>query len=53
MRVFNARGQVLAGAVVTDGIIKGTVAIHEGAWYDPADAGQSENHYVSLVALTC
>lgn len=42
VRVFNARGQILAGAVVTDGIIKGTVAIHEGAWYDPADAGQSE-----------
>lgn len=42
VRVFNTRGQILAGAVVTEGIIKGTVAIHEGAWYDPADADQSE-----------
>ncbi|QLB14710.1 trimethylamine N-oxide reductase I catalytic subunit [Mannheimia granulomatis] len=42
VRLFNKRGQVLAGAVVTDGIIKGTVCLHEGAWYDPADLGQSE-----------
>lgn len=42
VRIFNHRGQVLAGAVVTDGIIKGTVALHEGAWYDPADLGQTE-----------
>lgn len=42
VRIFNKRGQVLAGAVVTDGIIKGTVALHEGAWYDPMDLGVSE-----------
>ncbi|MDH2997042.1 trimethylamine N-oxide reductase I catalytic subunit [Pasteurellaceae bacterium LFhippo2] len=42
VRIFNKRGQVLAGAVVTDGIIKGTVALHEGAWYDPLDLGKSE-----------
>ncbi|QIM68045.1 trimethylamine-N-oxide reductase TorA [Basfia succiniciproducens] len=42
VRVFNKRGQVLTGAVVTDGVIKGTVAIHEGAWYDPLDLGQTE-----------
>ncbi len=42
VRIFNERGQVLAGAVVTDGIIKGTVALHEGAWYDPLDLGESE-----------
>lgn len=42
VRIFNQRGQVLAGAVVTDGIIKGTVALHEGAWYDPTDLGKSE-----------
>lgn len=42
MRIFNKRGPVLAGAVVTEGIIKGTVALHEGAWYDPLDIGQSE-----------
>ncbi|VGM96611.1 Trimethylamine-N-oxide reductase 2 precursor [uncultured Avibacterium sp.] len=42
VRIFNSRGEVLAGAVVTDGIIKGTVALHEGAWYDPEDLGQSD-----------
>ena len=42
VRLFNKRGQVLAGAVVTDGIIQGTVALREGAWYDPLDLGVSE-----------
>ncbi|MBE2898518.1 trimethylamine-N-oxide reductase TorA [Pasteurellaceae bacterium 20609_3] len=37
VRVFNKRGQVLAGAVVSDGVIKGTVCLHEGAWFDPAE----------------
>lgn len=40
VRIFNKRGQVLAGAVVTDGIIKGTVALYEGGWYDPQDLSQ-------------
>ncbi len=42
VRVFNQRGQVLAGAVVTDGIIKGTVALYEGAWYDPHELATAE-----------
>ncbi|MBF0751282.1 MULTISPECIES: trimethylamine-N-oxide reductase TorA [unclassified Pasteurella] len=42
VRIHNARGQVLAGAVVTEGIIKGTIGLHEGAWYDPLDLGESE-----------
>lgn len=37
VRVFNARGEVLAGAKVTDDIIKGVVKLCEGAWYDPLD----------------
>lgn len=39
VRIFNQRGQILCGAVVTDGIIQGTVAVHEGAWFDPQDLG--------------
>ncbi len=35
VRVWNHRGQVLAGAVVTDGIRHGVICIHEGAWPDP------------------
>lgn len=42
VRIYNKRGQVLAGAVLTDGIIKGTIALHEGAWYDPLALGESE-----------
>ncbi|MBJ3814290.1 molybdopterin guanine dinucleotide-containing S/N-oxide reductase [Shimwellia pseudoproteus] len=40
VRVWNRRGQVLAGAVVSDGIRPGVICIHEGAWPDiAADAG--------------
>lgn len=34
VRVWNHRGQVLAGAIVTDGIRPGVICIHEGAWPD-------------------
>ncbi|MDB1124366.1 trimethylamine-N-oxide reductase 2 [Vibrio algarum] len=34
VRAFNARGQVLVGALVTDGIKQGSVCIHEGGWPD-------------------
>ncbi|KHT57936.1 trimethylamine N-oxide reductase I catalytic subunit [Photobacterium gaetbulicola] len=34
VRAFNDRGQVLVGAVVTDGIKQGSVCIHEGGWPD-------------------
>ncbi|MDU7620293.1 MAG: molybdopterin dinucleotide binding domain-containing protein, partial [Escherichia coli] len=34
VRVWNKRGQILTGAVVTDGIKKGVVCVHEGAWLD-------------------
>ncbi|PAF53986.1 trimethylamine N-oxide reductase I catalytic subunit [Helicobacter sp. 13S00482-2] len=37
VRVYNQRGQVLAGAYVTDDIAKGVVRLSEGAWYDPID----------------
>ncbi|UGS43023.1 Biotin sulfoxide reductase [Pseudocitrobacter corydidari] len=34
VRVWNHRGQVLAGAVVNDGIKPGVICLHEGAWPD-------------------
>ena len=43
VRVFNARGEVLAGAKVTDDIIKGVVKLCEGAWYDPLDPTKAES----------
>ncbi|AFJ45267.1 molybdopterin guanine dinucleotide-containing S/N-oxide reductase [Shimwellia blattae] len=36
VRVWNACGQVLAGALVSDGIRPGVICIHEGAWPDLA-----------------
>lgn len=39
VRVFNARGQVLAGAVVSDRYSPGVIRIHEGAWYNPEHGG--------------
>jgi trimethylamine-N-oxide reductase (cytochrome c) len=35
VRVFNDRGQLLAGAVISDDFPPGVVRIQEGAWYGP------------------
>ncbi|MCF7481697.1 trimethylamine-N-oxide reductase TorA [Vibrio sp. J1-1] len=35
VRVFNGRGQLLAGAVLMDSYPRGVVRIEEGAWYGP------------------
>ncbi|WP_072680437.1 molybdopterin guanine dinucleotide-containing S/N-oxide reductase [Arcobacter sp. LA11] len=40
VRVFNKRGQTLAGAVVTKNISKGVVRMQEGGWYDPLEPGK-------------
>jgi biotin/methionine sulfoxide reductase len=37
VRVHNARGACLAGAVITDAVREGVVQLACGAWYDPAD----------------
>jgi biotin/methionine sulfoxide reductase len=39
VRLFNARGACLAGAVVTDTMSRGVVQIQTGAWYDPDQPG--------------
>jgi biotin/methionine sulfoxide reductase len=41
VRVFNARGACLAGAIVTDTVSRGVVRLACGAWYDPADDGDA------------
>ena len=50
VRVWNARGQVLAGAVVTEGIRPGVICLHEGAWpdLDPV-AGICKNGAVNVL----
>lgn len=35
VEVYNDRGRILAGAVVSKDIMRGVVSINEGAWYDP------------------
>ena len=39
VRVFNDRGQTLAGAVVTDETQPGVLRMEEGSWYDPMEPG--------------
>ena len=40
VRVFNARGACLAGAIVTDTVSAGVVRLSCGAWYDPGGDGE-------------
>jgi trimethylamine-N-oxide reductase (cytochrome c) len=37
VRVFNDRGQMLAGAKITDAIRPGVIRVNEGGWFDPID----------------
>jgi biotin/methionine sulfoxide reductase len=39
VRVFNTRGAILAGAILTDDIRPGVIQISTGAWYDPVEPG--------------
>jgi biotin/methionine sulfoxide reductase len=51
VRVWNVRGQVLAGAVVSEGIRPGVICLHEGAWpdLDPAAGGICKNGAVNVL----
>jgi biotin/methionine sulfoxide reductase len=45
VRVFNARGACLAGAVVDTDVMPGVVVMATGAWFDPpAASGEPERH---------
>ena len=44
VRVFNGRGQCLAGAVITEGIRPDVIVLSTGAWYDPIDPGGLDLH---------
>jgi biotin/methionine sulfoxide reductase len=39
VRVFNDRGAILAGAVVSEELRRGVIQISTGAWYDPQHPG--------------
>ncbi len=39
VRVFNARGACLAGATLSDAVMRGVVQMSTGSWYDPDERG--------------
>ena len=51
VRVFNDRGQLLAGAVISDSFPKGIIRIHEGAWYGPVGKDGSKEGGAEVGAL--
>ena len=40
VRIFNDRGAILAGAVLTDNVRPSVIEISTGAWYDPLEPGK-------------
>jgi len=40
VRVFNDRGQILVGAIVSDEVRESVIKIDQGAWYDPMERGK-------------
>lgn len=44
VRLFNDRGQCLAGAKVTDDVRPGVVVLATGAWWDPESPGGLDRH---------
>ncbi|PKH02236.1 trimethylamine-N-oxide reductase TorA [Psychromonas sp. MB-3u-54] len=51
VRVFNGRGQLLAGAVVSNNFPRGIIRIHEGAWYGPVGKDGSKQGGNEMGAL--
>ena len=51
IRVFNARGEALAGAVVTKNISRNVVRLCEGAWYDPDMNGLCKNGSANALTI--
>ena len=52
--MFNDRGQILAGAKVTNAIRPGVIRVSEGGWYDPAEPSKtgSLDRYGDVNVLT-
>lgn len=51
VRVFNKRGEVLAGAVVSNDILQGVVRLCEGGWYDPDVKGLCKYGNANVLTL--
>lgn len=51
VRVFNKRGEILAGATVNEDVREGVVKLYEGAWYDPNDKGLCKNGSANVLTI--
>ncbi|ALV23633.1 molybdopterin-containing oxidoreductase II, DMSO/TMAO/BSO reductase family, catalytic subunit [Campylobacter iguaniorum] len=51
VRVYNKRGEVLAGVVVSDEIRQGVVRLREGAWYDGFDSKVCKNGCANVLTM--
>jgi biotin/methionine sulfoxide reductase len=40
IRIFNDRGETLAGITLSNAVMPGVVRLATGAWYDPAEPGR-------------
>jgi biotin/methionine sulfoxide reductase len=52
VRVFNARGACLAGAVVDTGVMAGVAVMATGAWFDPPDREDEPERHGNPNVLT-
>lgn len=51
VRVFNDRGEILAGAVLSDDILEGVVRVCEGGWVDQDENGLCKMGGVNVLTL--
>ncbi|WP_163532469.1 molybdopterin guanine dinucleotide-containing S/N-oxide reductase [Helicobacter suis] len=51
VRVFNKRGEVLAGAFVSNRIARGVVRLCEGSWYDPDSKGLCKSGNANVLTM--
>ena len=51
VRVFNKRGEIIAGAILTDDFGEDIVKINEGAWYDPDEKGCCKNGCPNVLTI--
>ena len=49
VRVYNKRGEILAGAVVSDDVSYNVARLCEGAWYDPDEKGVCKNGCINVL----
>ncbi|MBK1964161.1 molybdopterin guanine dinucleotide-containing S/N-oxide reductase [Campylobacter novaezeelandiae] len=51
VRVFNKRGEILAGVLVSKDIMQGVIRICEGGWYDPDENGLCKYGSANVLTL--